>query len=350
MDDIQIILGNSNKRFSGVTSTMLQVLEKQQTMASTAVLGRQHLHEGTTALGFVEMLRLCRKPLPDGCYRVFHARRNDEMIQALCARALGAKVKIAFTSTAQRQHSRFSRWLMSKMDGVISTNTTAASYLSSPPAIIVPHGVDTKRYRPPPDRGEAWRALGLPGDYGIGMFGRVRQSKGTDLLVDAALELLPRHPRATVVICGDCRPPDREFRQKLLEKTDHAGLSGRIRFIGEQPFNQLPALYRGMSIVAALSRHEGFGLTPVEAMASGCAVLTSRAGAWPDIVEDGVTGFTTPTGDLNAVKIALAELLHDSERTERMGEAGRRLVEARYTVEREARELTDYLLGLAASP
>lgn len=349
MDGIQIILGNSNKRFTGVTSTMLQVLEKQQKLASIAVLGRHHLHEGTTALGFVEMLRLCRNPLPDGCYRVFHARRNDEMIQALFARALGAKIRIAFTSTAQRQHSWFSRWLMSRMDGIISTNTVAAAYLSSPPAIIVPHGVDTKRYRPPTDRTDAWSALGLPGDYGIGMFGRIRRSKGTDLLVDAALELLPRHPRATVVICGGCRPADREFRQALVDKTDHAGLSDRIRFIGEQPFEQLPALYQGMSIVAALSRHEGFGLTPLEAMASGCAVLTSRAGAWPDIVEDGVTGFTTATGDLHAVKVALAELLHDIERTESMGEAGRRLAEARYTVEREARELTNYLLGLATS-
>lgn len=347
LDSIQIILGNSNKRFTGVTSTMLQVLEMQQELAKIAVLGGHHLREGTTVLGFAEMLRLCQEPLPDGRYRVFHARRNDEMIQALCARALGAKIRIAFTSTAQRQHSRFSRWLMSKMDGIISTNTASASYLSSPPAIIVPHGVDTVRYRPPANRAEAWRALGFPGDYGIGMFGRIRPSKGTDLLVDAALDLLPQHPGATVVICGGYRPSEREYRQKLLQTIDGAGLAGQIRFIGEQPFERLPALFQGMSIVAALSRHEGFGLTPLEAMACGCAVLTSRAGAWPDIVEDGVTGFTTAIADLPAVKVALAELLNNAERTIQMGNEGRRLVETRYSVGCEARQLTDYLLGLA---
>jgi len=150
----------------------------QRDLAGVAVLGPHNLPEGTAVLSFGEMLRLCRRPLPGGRYRVFHARRNDEMIQALLARALGAKLRIAFTSTAQRRHSRFSRWLMSRMDGIVSTCTAAASYLDREPDIIVPHGVDVARYRPPESREAAWNALGFPGDYGIGVFGRVRPSKG----------------------------------------------------------------------------------------------------------------------------------------------------------------------------
>ena len=294
------------------------------------------------------MLRLCRKPLPDGRYRVFHARRNDEMIQALFARALGAKLKIAFTSTAQRAHSRFSRGLMSRMDGIISTCTAAAAYLRTPPDLIVPHGIDILRYEPPPSKSEAWRALGFPGDYGIGMFGRVRYSKGTDLLVAAALALLPLHPRATVVICGGCQPEDRGFLRSLQDQIEAAGLGERIRFLGEQPFETLPGLFQGMTIVAALSRHEGFGLTPLEAMACGCAVLTSNAGAWPDIVDHGTTGYRTRTGDVEDVTQALKTMLQDLRHTEVQGKAGRRLVERSYSVEREAQMLTDYLLGLAA--
>lgn len=319
----------------------------QKHLAQVAVLGPHNLAAGTTVLGFSELLRLCHHPLPDGRYRVFHARRNDEMIQALLAKALGAKIRVAFTSTAQRQHSRFSRALMARMDGIISTCSAAAAYLRRPPDIIVPHGVDTTRYRPPASRADAWKALGFGGEYGIGMFGRVRVSKGTDLLVEAALQLLPAHPGATVIICGGWRPADQEFVQALRDRIDGAGLGERIRFIGEQPFDRLPALFRGMSVVTALSREEGFGLTPLEAMASGCAVLTSRAGAWPDIVENGVTGYLTETGDLAAITAALAALLQDIRQAERMGEQGRALVEARYSVEVEARALTDYLLGLA---
>lgn len=331
-----------------MTSTLLQVLEKQRKLTGVGVLGRHNLPEGIRTLNFGEMLRLCREPLPDGRCRVFHARRNDEMIQALVARALGARIKIAFTSTAQRQHSRFSQWLMSRMDGIISTCSAAATYLDRPPDVIIPHGVDVTRYRPPVSRADAWRALGFPGDFGIGMFGRVRPSKGTDLLVDAALELLPLHPGATIVICGSCQPADVGFRDGLMRRIDQAGLGARIRFIGEQPFERLPHLFQGMSIVAALSRHEGFGLTPLEAMACGCAVLTSRAGAWPDIVDDGMTGYTTATGDAGDVRARLALMLQNRQSVQDMGEEGRRLVEARYSTEREAQQLTDYLLGLAA--
>ncbi len=270
------------------------------------------------------------------------------MIQALLAKAMGAKLRVAFTSTAQRHHSRFTRALMARMDGIISTCTAAASYLREPPDIVVPHGVDVARYQPPPSKSEAWQALGFGGEFGIGMFGRVRPSKGTDLLVDAALELLPQHPGATVIICGGWKPTDDGFVQSLQDRIDSAGLSERIRFIGEQPFDRLPALFQGMRIVAALSREEGFGLTPLEAMASGCAVLTSRAGAWPDIVEDGVTGYIADTGDLEAITSSLSSLLQDASETERMGERGHALVNERYSVEREARELTDYLLALAA--
>lgn len=330
-----------------MTSTLIQVLEKQRNLTGVAVLGEHNLPEGTATLSFGEMVRLCRRPLPDGRYRVFHARRNDEMIQALLARTLGAKLRIAFTSTAQRHHSRFSRALMSRMDGIISTCSAAAAYLATPPDMIVPHGVDTVRYRPPASRCDAWRALGFPGDYGIGMFGRIRPSKGTDLLVDAALKVLPGHGGATVLICGSCQPADEGFHRSLIEKIESAGLSQRIRFIGEQPFDRLPELFQGMTIVTALSRHEGFGLTPLEAMACGCAVLTSRAGAWPDIVEDGVTGYTSDTGDLESVAAALGTMLENPVATQAMGAKGRLVVEARYTVEREAQQLTDYLLGLA---
>ncbi|MDB0061487.1 hypothetical protein N9F07_00275 [Octadecabacter sp.] len=121
-DDVEIILGNSNKRFSGVTSTMLQVLNYQQERVAVAVLGKHNMPDSVQTLNFFNFIRICRKPLRDGRYRTFHARRNDEMIQGLIAkRVFGAKIKIAFTSTAQRNHSRFSRWLMRQMDGLITT-------------------------------------------------------------------------------------------------------------------------------------------------------------------------------------------------------------------------------------
>ena len=345
-NDLQLILGNANQRFSGVTSTMLQVLNYQQSLVELAVLGKHHVSETTKTLNFREFVRLSRRQAKSGQTLVFHARRNDEMIQALIAKWLGANIKIAFTSTAQRHHSAFTRWLMSQMDAIISTCNAAASYLQTPPDIIIPHGVDTDRFQPPADKSQAWQALGFPGKIGIGVFGRVRHSKGIDVLIDAAIRVLPQHPDVTVIICGECLASEATFQQTLVERLQQHQLENRVLFIGKQPFERLPELFRGMSIVAALSREEGFGLTPLEAMASGAAVLTSHAGAWPDVVQPGVQGYLSRTGDADDVATKLDALLSDHAQTTAMGQAGRIWVEQHYSVKREAEQLTEFLLSL----
>ncbi len=334
MDPPRLILGNSNKRFSGVTSTMLQTLPEVQKLMPLVVLGKHHLNENTPIITFRELVALSDQT------RIFHARRNDEMIQALAARKLGANIKIIFTSTAQRHHSRFTRWLMSKMDGIVTTCSAANSYLKTPADVIIPHGIDLERYQPPSDKKTAWQNLGFPGDYGIGIFGRVRPSKGIDLLVEAAIPLLKKDPAPTIVIVGETTPKFRDYQKQLQTKIDNAGLSKRIIFQGKRPGSELPGLFQGMSLVAALSRNEGFGLTVLEAMASGCAVLASHAGAWQDIITEDSHGLTVPCGDCVATEKALAKLLKAN--LAEMGVAGRQEVEENYTVQREAAALVDF--------
>ena len=348
-DDVEIILGNSNKRFSGVTSTMLQVLTYQQDRAGVAVLGKHNMPDSVRTLNFFQFIRLCRKPLPDGRYRTFHARRNDEMIQALIAkRVFGAKIKIAFTSTAQRNHSRFSRWLMRQMDGLITTCSAASSYLvERAPDIIAPHGVDTSLYAPAISRELAWKQMGFPGRYGIGVFGRVRYTKGIDILVKAVIPLLSKYPDLTVVICGECIPRDHSFLQQLRRDIEEAQVSERFIFLGKRPFAELPRLFQSMSLVTALSREEGFGLTPLEAMASGTAVVTSEAGAWRDIIRNGIDGYCISTADIKDVTATLDAMLADLELTHEMGRNARDYIVEQYTVEREAELLTRFFKNLS---
>ena len=94
----ELILGNSNKRFSGVTSTMLQVLPHQQKLIPLAVMGPHHLPSSAPNISFTEAKNLCQSYLPDGKKRVFHARRNDEMIQAIILKKVfKAKIIPVFT-------------------------------------------------------------------------------------------------------------------------------------------------------------------------------------------------------------------------------------------------------------
>ena len=343
----ELILGNSNKRFSGVTSTMLQVLSRQKSLVSVAVLGDHFLPSEMSSISFLTLAKYARVPLADGRHRVFHARRNNEMIQALILKTLfRAKLKIVFTSTAQRHHTRFTRWLIKQMDGIVSTCAAAAHYLQSPPNIIVPHGIDSTIYHPTANKEESWSQWGLPGKYGIGIFGRIRKQKGLDRLIDAALPLLKQYPDFTIVITGQVQSKDQAYFDTQMAKVTDAGLQKQVVYLGELPFAQIPSLIRSMSIVAALSRNEGFGLTVLEAMASGVAVLTSDAGAWPEIVREGIDGHTVASENMMDLSATLANMLASPESLISMGQQGRQRIEQHFTIEREAESLVNYFKTL----
>jgi mannosyltransferase len=345
--NIELILGNSNKRFSGVTSTMLQVLHHQQAMIPTAVLGDHFLPPHIKSISFFTLLQYCRSPLSNGRVRVFHARRNNEMIQALILKNIfQAKIKIVFTSTAQRHHTSFTRWLMNQMDGIISTCDAAAHYLERPADIIVPHGIDTSTYHPAANKTESWAELGLAGKYGIGIFGRIRKQKGLDRLINAALPLLKQYPDFTIVITGQVQSKDQAYFDAQMAKVKQAGLLQQVVYLGELPFAEIPAMIRSMTIVTALSRNEGFGLTVLEAMASGVAVLTSDAGAWPEIVREGIDGHTVPNNNMADLSTKLASMLASPETLANMGIQGRQRIEQHFTIEREAENLVNYFKTL----
>ena len=80
-----------------------------------------------------------------------------------------------------------------------------------------------------------------------------------------------------------------------------AGLGDRVQFLGERPIDEVPGWYRRIIIYAFTSRNEGFGLTLLEAMASGNALVAARAGVAEMVVVDGETGVLVPPGDVDAL-------------------------------------------------
>lgn len=343
--EIQLILGNSNKRFSGVTSTMLQVLPYLEKYTCVAVLGKHHLSASTLHLSYFDLIKLCRKKTSEGKLRVFHARRNDEMLQALVAKwFFKAKIKIVFTSTAQRFHSRFTRWLMSKMDSVITTSQAANQYLYNRADVIIPHGVDLKRYKPVAKRAELWKSLGYGGEKGIGIFGRVRESKGIDIFIKSIVPILQENEGLVAVVCGETLPKDKRYEQELRDLVKSEGVAEQVKFIGKCQFDELPRLFQAVSCVVAASRNEGFGLTVLEALASGTPVVASEAGAWKEVVNDKV-GRCVPVGDIAEMRQAIREVLSAS--TDKMSVDARVHVETRYSVEQEAAHLYEHLMSVA---
>ena len=246
---------------------------------------------------------------------------------------------IVFSAARQRPFSPLSHLLIRQANTVIATSPQTQSYLHRP-SVLIPHGVDCEAYRPAEDRERNWSDLGFGGRYGIGVFGRVRHQKGTDLFVEALIELLPRHPDFTAIIVGLAKPRDAGFVARMQHAIDRAGLGRRILFLGERPHQDLPGLLAAVSICVAPQRYEGFGLVPLEAAACGTPVVATRVGAAPDIVKDGESGLLVEPGQLSPLRDAIELLMGDAARRSAMGRASRRQALAEFDI---AREVASYL-------
>ncbi len=357
----EVIVTCLKKRLSGVTTTITNLLPEQAQHLQLGYCGSDipGLKEAAASprfqrLSFWQALWASRKRLPDGRKIIWHVRRDNEMILGLLMRGvLRLPIRLVFTSAATRRHGRWPLWLISRMDAVIATTPLAAEKIAdiSPPLTrVIPHGVNTQAFVPPADQHAAWQQTGLPGQFGIGVFGRVRHQKGIHLFVQAMLELLPHHPDFTAVICGLCKPEDEAYKAALVAQIEAAGLSQRIVWLGLVPAEDLSLWYQRVSITVACPLNEGFGLTPIEGMACGSSVVASRTGAFEEIVAEGVTGHLVPTDDAPALAQALEKLLKSPEQITRFAAAGRERVVANYSIEAEARRIGEvYALTQAAS-
>src|SRR5882672_2873124 len=329
-DNLRLVVPNLHRRYSGVTATNRMVAPKLATMFRAGWLGSD-APDGIARIGIADLAKLWRRRTP----LIWHARRNNEMIAGVLLRSLGWPLKLVFTSAAQRHHSWITRWLIRRMDAIIATNDISASFLKRE-ATVIPHGVDTWTYAPPVDRAAAFAEAGLPGRYAIGCFGRVRAQKGSDVFVDAMCRLLPRYPDFTAVVVGAITPEHLAFANGLKKRIEAAGLLSRIVITGELPIEEVQRWYQRLTIYAFTSRNEGFGLTLIEAMSVGAALVASRAGAAELVVEDGVTGVLTPPGDVDALVAALEPLMRDPASAIAMGIRAQWRVLAKFSLEVEA--------------
>jgi mannosyltransferase len=333
ISDVEIIAPNLKRRLSGVTSTIVQLIPCQIRLGIRIAALGPGLPPELPRLKWPQLAGL-RRPPAGRRHRVWHARRNNEMAAGILMRhVLRMPLKLVFTSAAQRRHSSYTRWLIRQMDAVIATSSRSGSFLKVPYTVIQ-HGVDLTLFHPPEGSVDTIAATGLPGRYLIGCFGRVRHQKGTDLFVQAMIALLPQYPDWTAVISGRVTPEHIAFADKLKADIAAAGLTDRIVFIGEVP--DIKVWYRRLTLYVAPSRNEGFGLTPLEAMASKTAVVASDAGAYAEMIVPGENGIIVPPGDGEALAAAIATYLADPTLAIAQGETALVHVRENFALEKEA--------------
>lgn len=329
---LAVVAPNFKKRLSGVTSTIVQLVPLQARRISIAALG-PGLPDTVPRMPWWAVPGLLARPIGKP-FRIWHARRNVEMIGGLFLRhVLRAPLRLVFTSAAQREHKSFTKWLIRRMDAVIATSARSGKFLEVP-HVVIRHGVDTEAFTPAADRDQAVVDAGLAGQRLVGCFGRIREQKGTDLFVEAMVALLPDNPGWTAIISGRVTPEHQAFADRLKARIAAAGLTERVRFLGEVP--DIKPWYQRVSLYVAPSRNEGFGLTPLEAMASGAAVVASDAGAYAEMIVPGETGVVVGAGDGAALTRAIATYMADPDLCDAHGRASLDHVRVGFPLEREA--------------
>jgi len=111
-------------------------------------------------------------------------------------------------------------------------------------------------------------------------------------------------------------------KQRLENLAVDLGTHGRVRFLGQVPFNELVAEYRNATVFALPTSQEGFGIVFLEAMASSLPIIAGEGGAVPEVVEAGVSGLLVEPDDDAGLSDALTRVLTDRDLRVSLSQAG----------------------------
>ncbi|MDY8107542.1 glycosyltransferase family 4 protein [Fulvimarina sp. 2208YS6-2-32] len=336
--DVIVIAPNFKRRLSGVTSTIVQLLPLQARRIAIASMGPDVLPAAIPRLPWTALPALWARPR-EKPFRIWHARRNTEMLPGLVMRdILRMPLRLVFTSAAQREHSAYTRFLIGRMDAVIATSERSGSYLKVPHTVI-PHGIDCERFTPdgPMPKLDGKLAAQLKGKRVVGCSGRIRHQKGTDLFVEAMIAVLKDRPDWVAVATGRTTAEHRDFEAGLRRRIAETGMGERILLVGE--VDDIAPWFRRFDLYVAPPRNEGFGLTPLEAMASGTPVVATDAGAFRELIVEGVTGSVVDAFTGDAIARAVTPLMDDPAKRDAASHASLAHVRTRFPLAREAGEI-----------
>jgi glycosyltransferase involved in cell wall biosynthesis len=177
-------------------------------------------------------------------------------------------------------------------------------------------------------RMRAREALDVPvGARVVTTVGRLTAIKDHALFLDTAALVAERDPAALFVIAGDG-----ELRAPLEQAAREKGLESRVRFLGWR--RDLTTVYAASDVFLLTSRNEGTPVALIESLAAAVPGVSTEVGGVRDVVGAEEGGLLAPAGDARGLAAHVSCLLADEDRRRRMGEAGRRSVTARYTLDR----------------
>jgi len=277
-----------------------------------------------------------------------HGLRVDFLAEIACRSAAVPHLVSRAVALADEPMPRLQRalygladsWTLGRCRGIVAVSEASkrrmcdTQHLPDGKIAVIPNGV---RLAPVPEeeRQAARRALGVePHQLLVGGIGQLITRKSFDVLVRAVAALAPMHPRLACVVLGE--GPERAHLQALSREL---GVELLLPGFCADPY---PAL-AGFDVAVLPSRAEGMPLVILESMALGVPTVATAVAGTVEVIEDGVSGVLVPPGDAPALAAALGPLLQDETLRRRLGAAGARRVEARYSLDAMLRAFAAYL-------
>lgn len=276
------------------------------------------------------LARILRQVNPDLVH--VHSRRGAELFGAVAARRAGDRPGVVTRRIDSVEPRAWLRLKYRPYRAVIAISRAIEAMLleraglSRAQVHLVPSGVDTERFRP--DRSARARLIGrfeLPGDALIlGVAAQLIARKGHDVLLECLPGLLRRHPTLVALLFGR-GPLEPALRKEIAAR----GLGRHVRLAGF--CDDFDRCLPGLDLLVHPALREGLGLVLLEALSCGVPVIASAAGGIVDVIGHDEHGLLVAPGNPAQLGAALQRLIVDPALRRRLGERGRRHVEAGYS-------------------
>jgi glycosyltransferase involved in cell wall biosynthesis len=297
-----------------------------------------------------------------------HGFSSKMVLVILLARWFGKPIIQKMTSVghddpeAIRRRGRLPFWLYRAADVFVAISPRLveiyrSSGLPQEKLRHIPNAVDSTRFRPPRagEQAALRRELRLPATLVLILFvGFFSREKGPQTLVEAWLRLdESRLPTTGIVFVGASRSRyyeiDPELAPSLRRRARAAGREARLFFVETTP--EIEKYYRAADIFVLASTREGLPNALLEAMASELPCVASLLpGVTDTVIEDGVTGFLFPPGDVGTLTALIGRLLRDRKDAANIGAAAREGVGDRYGIEQVASQYLSLYRSVTVTP
>lgn len=192
---------------------------------------------------------------------------------------------------------------------------------------VIPNGVDTERFSPAEEGLRLREEIGAsPTSPVVGILAALRPEKNHELFLQAAAEIHRQFSDAHFVVIGD--GPRREALEVLAIDL---GIANAVHFLGNRC--DVPTLLAGLDVVALTSHNEANPVSILEAMSVGKPVVATDVGSVHETVDDGVTGYLVPEGEIEPLVNRLMHLLCEPIEAAEMGARGREVVKSAWSLE-----------------